>query len=58
MDGKSLKEQVQATINDTPVLIYSKTWCPYCTEAKEIFQSANIEVTSVELDIVAGGDKI
>ena len=55
---KSSKEQVQSEINSTPVIVYSKTWCPYCDEAKNILRSANIDVTVVELDKVADGDKI
>lgn len=54
MEG--IKENVQKEINETPVIVYSKTWCPYCDEAKEILKSADIDIKAVELDNMSNGD--
>ncbi|KAF8635292.1 hypothetical protein AX15_000470 [Amanita polypyramis BW_CC] len=33
----SVKELVESTISDNRVVIFSKSWCPYCRKAKDLF---------------------
>ncbi len=42
------------------VLIYSKTYCPYCTKTKQLFQSQfpDVSVKIVELDTIPNGEEI
>ncbi|TNV75171.1 hypothetical protein FGO68_gene10928 [Halteria grandinella] len=55
----AIKTRVQEMISQTgKVLVFSKTWCPYCTEAKEVFSSVDVQYETIELDKVADGDKI
>ena len=42
-------------INSGQVLMFSKTFCPYCTEAKNILASASVDVEVHELDIIPDG---
>ncbi|KAJ7411820.1 hypothetical protein WISP_100222 [Willisornis vidua] len=37
-------------ISDNCVVIFSKTTCPYCKMAKELFEGLNVHYTAVELD--------
>ncbi|EDW79386.1 uncharacterized protein Dwil_GK20447 [Drosophila willistoni] len=41
---------VKDTIANNKVAIFSKTYCPYCTMAKEQFRKIDVEPTVVELD--------
>jgi glutaredoxin 3 len=54
----SLGEEIQQQISSSKVLMYSKTWCPYCTKSKNSFGSMNIPVEVVELDLLPNGDAI
>lgn len=43
---------------ENPVVVYSKTYCPYCTEVKALFASASIPAKVIELDKIPGGDDV
>ncbi|KAI1236598.1 hypothetical protein IHE44_0014851 [Lamprotornis superbus] len=42
--------QIQDIISQNCVVIFSKTTCPYCKMAKNLFESLNVNYTAVELD--------
>lgn len=54
---ESLKSQVQEVISGNPVVVFSKTSCPYCTEAKNILNKANVSYTLRELDTEDDGSQ-
>jgi len=54
----SLVEQVQEKNKKFPVLVYSKTWCPYCAEVKILFKNLKIDFTAIELDNIVEGDDV
>lgn len=33
------------------IMIFSKTWCPYCDEAKSTLKKLNIKYNIIELDV-------
>ncbi|EDW60913.1 glutaredoxin [Drosophila virilis] len=49
---------VRQTIADNKVVIFSKTYCPYCSMAKEQFRKLNVQMTVVELDLRNDADEI
>ncbi|XP_022221400.2 glutaredoxin-C4 [Drosophila obscura] len=50
---------VENTIASNKVVIFSKTYCPYCQMAKEPFQKINVQnVKIIELDGNPDGDEI
>ncbi|XP_073438996.1 glutaredoxin 2 isoform X4 [Dendrobates tinctorius] len=49
---------VEETISENCVVIYSKTTCPYCTMAKDAFNSINVNFKSIELDEVDNGRQL
>jgi glutaredoxin len=57
-DENSMANLVEKYINENDVMIFSKSWCPYCKKAKEALRSANIDFHSIELDKIANGEEI
>lgn len=51
----TLKQKITDMIKATPVLVFSKTTCPYCDMAKDMFKSADIKYEVHELDKLANG---
>ncbi|XP_004578860.3 glutaredoxin 2 [Ochotona princeps] len=49
--------QIQETISDNCVVIFSKTTCSYCTMAKKLFHDMNINYKVVELDMLEYGSQ-
>uniref|UniRef100_K9IGY8 Glutaredoxin-2, mitochondrial n=2 Tax=Desmodus rotundus TaxID=9430 RepID=K9IGY8_DESRO len=49
--------QIQETISDNCVVIFSKTSCSYCTMAKKLFQDMNVNYKVVELDMLEYGSQ-
>ncbi|EMG45900.1 GRX2 Glutaredoxin-2 [Candida maltosa Xu316] len=35
-----LKKEIESTINSQKIVVYSKTYCPYCTATKDLLSSA------------------
>jgi glutaredoxin 3 len=56
--GRSLSRlfSVQATIGANRLVIYSKTYCPYCIRAKSML--SEFKPSIVEVDLVPNGDEI
>ena len=54
----SKKAELTALIQDTPVIMFSKSYCPFCDDAKAILQRGDIEFKALELDNIKGGDAI
>lgn len=57
-DSGSLKSQVQAYIGNNKVMVFSKSYCPYCNKVKELFKSLGIDFLALELDQVEHGSEI
>lgn len=45
------KEIVENAIKTNDIMVFSKTYCPYCTRAKDAIQSLNYKFTTIELDV-------
>lgn len=46
------KTKAQGLIDDNAVMVFSKSYCPYCTSTKGLLQSFDANVTVLELDEV------
>ncbi|XP_051003479.1 glutaredoxin 2 isoform X1 [Acomys russatus] len=58
--GKSAStpvNQIQETISNNCVVIFSKTSCSYCSMAKKIFHDMNVNYKVVELDMLEYGSQ-
>jgi len=49
---------VDKEIKDHPVMIFSKSFCPYCDKVKALFKSIGVEYTAMELDKRNDGNEI
>ncbi|KAI7743596.1 hypothetical protein M8C21_000795 [Ambrosia artemisiifolia] len=45
-----LEDTVKTTVAHNPVVVYSKTWCPYSSEVKSLFNQLGVQPLVVELD--------
>ncbi|CAN8273520.1 unnamed protein product [Cochlearia groenlandica] len=48
--GSRMEESVKKTVTDNLVVVYSKTWCSYCSEVKTLFKKLDVTPLVIELD--------
>ena len=49
---------VKELISSDNIVIFSKTYCPYCTMAKEVFNKLQQKYTAIELDERSDAEEI
>lgn len=54
----SLKGEVLKNNAENKVMIYSKSYCPYCAEVKSLFASIGVAAKVLELDTVPNGGAV
>ncbi|KAI9887533.1 MAG: hypothetical protein M1823_000624 [Watsoniomyces obsoletus] len=52
------KSKTQAMIDENPVAVFSKSYCPYCRATKELLNGMGAKYFSIELDQVDDGSAI
>ncbi|XP_038005289.1 thioredoxin reductase 3 [Motacilla alba alba] len=57
-DWDGLKLRVRTLIASHRVMIFSKSYCPYCNKVKELFRSLRVEYYALELDVTDDGASI
>ena len=50
MASNQLERSIQETTAANLVVIYSKSWCPYCAQTKALFDDMSQPYTAIELD--------
>ncbi|KAL8139015.1 hypothetical protein V2J09_005016 [Rumex salicifolius] len=48
--GSRMEESFKKKISENLVVVYSKTWCSYCSEVKSLFKRLGIDPLVIELD--------
>ncbi|RLN90142.1 hypothetical protein BBJ28_00005846 [Nothophytophthora sp. Chile5] len=51
----SAKEKVEAAVASSRVVVFSKSYCPYCSDTKALLQQLGVAFSLTELDEVADG---
>lgn len=51
-------EQVDKLVASHPVMVFSKTTCPFCDKVKAMFAGLNVTVEYLELDKIANGAEV
>ncbi|KAK6458390.1 putative thioltransferase [Scheffersomyces xylosifermentans] len=51
----AILDGLHKTINSQKVVVYSKTYCPYCTATKNLLKGSNQEFKLIELDQLQDG---
>ncbi|KAJ5500356.1 hypothetical protein LT330_002181 [Penicillium expansum] len=52
------KTRAQSLINDNAVVVFSKSYCPYCDSSKKLLDSLDTKYTALELDLEEEGAAI
>jgi glutaredoxin 3 len=52
------KTKVQGIIDDNAVAVFSKSYCPYCRQAKQLLSDSGAKFYAIELDQVDDGSDI
>lgn len=50
-----IKQEVQKLIDSNHIMVFSKSYCPYCHSTKELFLQLNAKTHVVELDLTTQG---
>ncbi|CAI8602762.1 unnamed protein product [Vicia faba] len=48
--GSRLEETIKNTLSQNAVVVYSKSWCSYCSEVKSLFKKLGVQPLVFELD--------
>lgn len=51
-----MTEVVKTEIESSDVIVFSKSYCPFCKATKALFNNMNIEAKVIEMDQVKNGD--
>lgn len=51
-------DDIRSKNAENPVIVYSKTYCPYCAEVKGLFTKLNVPAKVVEIDTLADADAV
>ncbi|XP_031136486.1 thioredoxin reductase 3 isoform X2 [Sander lucioperca] len=54
--GKNeLKSRIQQLIDSNQVMVFSKSYCPFCIKVKDLFKELQVDCNVVELDLIEDG---
>mmetsp|Transcript_14217 Transcript_14217/g.24324 ORF Transcript_14217/g.24324 Transcript_14217/m.24324 type:complete len:186 (-) Transcript_14217:13-570(-) len=53
--AQALEDDVKAAIKSSPVIVFSKTHCPYCARVKALLKELKVDAKVVELDTLDDG---
>lgn len=56
--GGNLNSLIKSNIDSNKIMVFSKTYCPYCTKVKDTFAKMDIKFGVIELDQNNLGDQI
>ncbi|CAG9466627.1 unnamed protein product [Pedinophyceae sp. YPF-701] len=56
--GGDLKAEIKERNAANPVVVYSKTYCPFCTRVKSLLQEMGVKPIVIELDVIPDGDTV
>ncbi|KAI8881259.1 glutaredoxin [Backusella circina FSU 941] len=55
---QGIRDLVKKAISDNTVMIFSKSYCPFCIRAKDIFDDLNVDYKALELNEDKNGEAI
>ena len=55
---QDLKSTLEQEIASEKIVIYSKSYCPYCNDAKALLNQGGVSFKAHELDQIPNGDAI
>ena len=55
---KNQMDELQAIIRQQNLVLFSKTYCPHCYKARQLFSSLGVDLMVIELDKVERGAEL
>ncbi|XP_078270391.1 thioredoxin reductase 1, cytoplasmic-like [Rhinoraja longicauda] len=52
---EEMKTVIKRLVDSNLVVVFSKSFCPYCTKVKDLFASLDVDIHVVELDVIERG---
>jgi glutaredoxin 3 len=49
---------LEQLVDSRGVVVFSKSYCPYCSETKSLFKELGVQARVMELDLIPGGSEI
>ena len=56
--ASALEDSIKSTIGGSKVVMYSKSYCPFCIKTKDLLGSIGAEYSAIELDLMDGGAEL
>jgi glutaredoxin 3 len=56
--SSSIPAMIQSEIDSSKVVVFSKSYCPYCVATKKLFKDLGVDAKVIELDKRRDGDAI
>lgn len=53
-----MKSEIEATVAENKVVVYSKSYCPYSRKTKKKLDEAKIDYKAIELDKMENGEAV
>lgn len=53
-----MQTQVEQLIADNKVMIFSKSYCPFCKATKKTLEDGGVEAKAIEMDLEEGGEQM
>ena len=53
--ASTIEDKIRSLNASHGVVIYSKSWCPFCSQAKQVFDGLDQEYFALELDEIEEG---
>jgi len=54
--SSDLSDKISSIISENKVVVFSKTYCPFCIATKQLFERMGVDAKVIEFDKVADGD--
>lgn len=52
---EQIRMKIKELIDSNQVLVFSKSFCPYCVKVKDLFKELNVKCIALELDLMEDG---
>uniref|UniRef100_A0A671KP31 thioredoxin-disulfide reductase (NADPH) n=1 Tax=Sinocyclocheilus anshuiensis TaxID=1608454 RepID=A0A671KP31_9TELE len=52
---EQIRSKIKELIDANQVLVFSKSFCPFCVKVKELFKELNVKCNAIELDLMEDG---
>ena len=57
IDGSNIKQEVRDMIKNNKVMVFSKAYCPFCSQLKQLFNQNGLkDYKIIEMDRIENGD--